>query len=305
MQLPFVMGTELTGIHLGYKEGQERRPNYDWGWVDNRRNHDLNAVKRALHASHTQYHGAHHDDHCIEISSKKLETYTAFKQFSIKTRKALADQFYFPKNPTAVCGGAHVHVGLHGHKRLKYELCRDLIMRPYLPWIFGEPDENGAMNVLINTADQFQEYTQRLARGEYINHYHNARYIDALMKPFNHRTNYAQLSDWQGKNHMFRLAPGYGTMEFRFMEMAPTWEEQELQLNFICQYMKWMQKRVENEQTTEVKLITDPAMQAIKPSTCVDLFAELCYDINIDFEEYKPFVRRNLYPRWQNGRTRV
>lgn len=305
MQLPYTMGTELTGIHLGYRNNAESRASYNWSMVDMRRDEDLNGVRRALHASHTRYHGLHHDDHCIEVSSPKLETYAAYKQFSVKARKALADHFYFPKNPTAVCGGAHVHVGLHGQKRMKYELCRDLIMRPYLPWIFGEPDEAGAMDVLINRAATYQDYLARIARHEYVNHMHNERYFHALSKPFNNRINYSQLSDWQGKNHMFRLAPGYGTIEFRFMEMAPTWEEQELQLQFICQYIKWMQKRIEAGQTTEINLITDEAMQQIKPSTCSDLFEEMCYDINIDFEDYKPFIRRNLYPRWQNGRKRL
>ena len=125
------------------------------------------------------------------------------------------------------------------------------------------------------------------------------------MKPYNHRVNYAQLSDWQGKTHMFRLSPGYGTLEFRFFEMANTWEEQELQVLFINQYMKWMQKRMDRGETTEIKLMMDRDMQAVKPRVCVDLFAELCYDINIKFEDYVPFIRRNLYPRWQNGRKRI
>lgn len=305
MQLNFVMGTELTGIHLGYKDN--RRIN-DWEeehQVDVRRNEDLSNIRRHLQSSHTPWHGIHHDDHCIEVSSPKMNTFCGMKQFSIKTRKAFADHFYFPKNPTAVCGGAHVHVGLQGLKRLKYEASKDLIMRPYLPWIFGEPDESGAMDVLINTADNYEEYKTRLAMGGYVSNYYGSRFIEALNKPYNVRTNYSQLSDWQGKNHMFRLAPGYGTLEFRFMEMTATWEEQELQLLFINQYMKWIQKRTEAGQTTEVKLINDKQMQAIKPRICVDLFAELCYDINIDFEDYVPFIRRNLYPRWQQGRKRV
>lgn len=305
MQLSFVMGTELTGIHLGYKNNRRITDWEDEYIIERRRDEDLNNVKKHLQSSHTRWHGIHHDDHCIEVSSPKIDTFIGMKQFSIKTRRALAEYFYFPKNPTAVCGGAHVHVGLQGLKRLKYEASKDLIMRPYLPWIFGEADEEGAMNVLINRADNYAEYKERQAQGCYVSNYYDARYIEALQKPYNARTNYAQLSDWQGKNHMFRLAPNYGTLEFRFMEMTPTWEEQELQLLFINQYMKWIQKRAETDQTTEVKLITDKQMQAIKPPVCVDLFAELCYDINVDFEDYVPFIRRNLYPRWQQGRKRV
>lgn len=306
MQLPFVMGTELTGIHMGYNERWRARHYEEIIRIEERRNVDLANVKHHLHASNTPYFGVNHDDHCIEISSPKLSSYQEYKQFSIKTRKALADNFYLPKNKHTVCGGAHVHIGLRGFKRMKFELSRDLIMRPYLPWIFGEPDENGAMDVMINRATQFKNYKRALASDSYNYHMRIERLIECLMKPYNHRVDYVTLSDnGFGKDYMFRLCREYSTAEFRFMEMASTWEEQELQLHFICQYMKWMVKRIEKDETTEIKLMTDSAMQAIKPETCVDLFAELCYDIKLNFEDYKPFIRRNLYPRWQDGRERM
>jgi len=75
-------------------------------------------------------------------------------------------------------------------------------------------------------------------------------------------------------------------------------------LQFICKYLEWMQLRTQHGNTTNVKLMTDEEMQAIEPRTCVDLFGELLYDIGLDIEEYKPFIRRNLYPRWKDGRKR-
>jgi len=315
MKLPFPMGTELTAIHIYYNESQYNRLiNYVWGGPDQHRydrmmqmcNEDVEKIIKHLHKSNTLFSKAAPDNHCIEVSSKIIHTYEDYRRFSINVRKAFADNFYAPKNPTAVCGGAHVHVGSIP-KKLQYEICRDLVMRPYLPWIFGEPDEDGSMNVLLNCKNSFKEYAYRSAMNDAdMNYYYFyiEKFIESLFRPFNNNFDYAYLSSCMGKDYMFRLSREYKTLEFRFMEMTETWEEQELQLHFICNYLKWVLERGYNW-SGHLNLLTDEELQAIKPQDCIDLFNELCYDIGLDSDDYKPFIKRNLYPRWEEGRKRV
>lgn len=307
MKLPFVMGTELTGINYGYREGWKNDLDYygpAYSAMCERRSSDINEIRRAMRESQTKYTHIDEDDHCIEIASRKIETYEDFESFSVNARQALYSNFYFPKSPEAVCGGAHIHVGIPRdsqgfYKQFKYHLCRDLVMRPYLPWVFGEPDEEGAMNTLINAKEHLEDYIDT--------GWNNiGEYLDALNKPFNFRTNYVRLSDdADAKDKMFRLSP-FNTIEFRFFEMTETWEEQELQLHFVCQYMKWMYSRYNRGyQTEDIKLMYPDDLQDIRPGQAVEQFEELCYNIDLNFEDYKPFIKRNLYPRWQNGRMRI
>ncbi len=307
MNLPFVMGTELTGIHASYDEATSvathRNLDFDWFEFESRREASLKNVRNDLRLAGLKIHGIHYDDHCLEISSKKISDFASLKNFCIKTRKIMQNNLFFPKNPTTVCGGAHVHVGIKDMK-IKYEIARDLVMRPYLPWVFGEPDEAGAMDVLINKKEEFEDYAIRVASNQPCYGSYSARFLSALMLPFNPETNYNDLSDSIGKETMFRLSEGYNTLEIRFMEMTETWEEHELQLNFISHYIDWMLMRILTNRTTHIKLITNREMQKIEPKVCADLFNELCYDIGLNPDDYAPFIKRNLYPRWQDGRKR-
>ncbi len=310
MKLPFIIGTELTGIHKLYRNNIGMY-NYEF---DVRMQQIFNNVKKHLKQSHTPYHQMHEDDHCLEISSRKIYTTEEYKRFSVNVRKAMEDNFFYPKHNLAVCGGAHIHVGFPSGfpyvLEFKYRLARDLVMRPYLPWVFGEPDEKESMDVLINKKTMMDRYLLQLRNTDSYNQmiregsmHNQERYLNALMLPFNRSTPYSRMGN--GKSHMFRLCQSYRTVEFRFFEMTKTWEEQKLQFDFLIAYLKWqLRQHSKKMPMTEIKLMTHKELQLVKAKDAVDQFAELCYDIGVDFEDYKPFVKRNLYPRWQQGRVR-
>jgi hypothetical protein len=310
MDLPFVMGTELTGIHRLYRE--EERKWHMWA-VHERKSKDRESVRRHLEMTHTGYYNIAFDDHCLEISSPKLKTFESYRAFSQNVRTIMANHDYYPKNPTVVCGGGHIHVGVPKTPwggKFRYHVARDLIMRPYLPWVFGEPDEEDAMNVLINKANDYRLMDEIWQAGGDrivgdIGRYGDTRFIKHLELPYNPRTRYVNMSNRHGgKTHMFMLT-SYPTIEFRFFEMAPSWEDQELQMHFLIAYLNWMVKRLEREDYTDIQLITDEQMQAIEPGVCESLFEEMCYHIGVVYEDYEHIVERNLYPRWTNGRKRL
>jgi len=298
------MGTELTGINKNFISSMDYNTTYA----------HVNWIIESLKSNRTPFEAVHRDDHCIEISSKKLRSFEQYENFSKKIRALLKNENYFPKCEETVCGGAHIHVNMRGNKEFAYFLCRDLVMRPYLPWIFGEPDENEAMDVLINSKVEVEKIKKDYdgnpykynGRDSYLNgrYIYKERFLFQLMKPYNRLIPYFIYSDDFGKGYMFRLSHYYKTLEFRFFEMTETWEEQKLQMEFLCAYLKWMQKRFKKGITTRIKLMTDPEMQKIRPIQCVRKFHRLCTDIGVNFNDYKPFITRNLYPRWRNGRVR-
>ena len=284
MRLPFVMGTELTGIHAGYKNGYE----YGGGVYSDayiRKKNEKNKIKAFITKRGLKYHVVDYDSHCMEVSSPLLRTFEQYERWSKNIREILINYHYYPKNNDAVCGGAHIHVDMRNNKEFSYHLACDLVMRPYLPWIFGEPDENGSM-------DSWRE-------GDFL------WYGFSLKEPYNPNTNYIGACEMTGKDKMFRLTY-LKTLEFRFFEMTETWEEQELQLRFLCAYLEYMWSRYQSGYAApKVTLFTHQELQRIKPHQAVEQFNELCYNIKIDEDDYVPFIKRNLYPRWRLNRQRL
>jgi hypothetical protein len=309
--LPYTFGTELTGIHISYDEKYNLRIG-EWGeiaipdtvpreervhWRRNRFGEILNqsyaAIRNGLRRRRVSYANCGADGHCIETSSKICRTFDQLRHFSIGVRDTYEENLFFPKNPTAVCGGAHIHVGINDHK-LKWAIAKDLVMRPYLPWIFGEPDEEGAMNVYINKKIEIGHNEWAGSTDRFLNYLMRDEYIESSSL-------YGQ-----GNKDMMFLWTGteMDTFEFRFFEMAPTWDEQFHQINWLCAYIRWMQERTANKDYTHVQLCTNEYMQTIQPKPCVEAFEELCEDIGVDVEDYEHLFRRNLYPRWREERVR-
>ena len=200
-------------------------------------------------------------------------------------------------------------------------------MKPYLPWVFGEPDESGAMDSLINTKysiikgrKQRREYfsgeteISQEAFGWVMDTLVNDRYpLDAKYRPHSFYQIYGNncdknvpdiitQMDWD-KDYMFRMS-NFGTVEFRFMEMTPTWEEQELQINFVMKYIHWVDQRLQAKKETKVELITDGKLQKLRRIDALNQFNQLCSDIGVNPSDYQVFVDRNLTPRWRQGRYR-
>lgn len=333
---PYTIGTELTAIPRRYDEEVYR------SWRDNTANfvtsevlpEALASVKKLMKARGLRAHCIDIDSHCIEVSSPKLSRFADYKNWSIAVRKVYKDSDCYPQHPDTVCGGAHLHVG-NIPNELKIALAKDMIMRPYLPWVFGQPDECGAMDVLFDKKSWIHglissrlnrrpdQWPRDYTRGDIwaldvlMNDRHpmDAKYRqDLSYASWDLRTTFdpkvkknktpdiIKQMDWS-KDFMFRMS-GYGTVEFRFFEMAPVWEEQELQAKFALSYINWVRKRQEKGDETKVRLIDNKELQALKSVQVAGEFRGLCSEIGLDPAEYNVFIKRNLFPRWRDGRER-
>jgi hypothetical protein len=330
---PYTVGTELTAIPKDYDEQNYLNHRYEGHVTSVVMPKAFAEVKSKMKTLELPSHCIDIDSHCIEVSSPKFSKFEAYKKWCIAVRGVYKSANCYPQHPETVCGGAHLHVGNISNE-LKIALAKDMIMRPYLPWVFGQPDEAGAMDVLISRRDWIVDLiNKRIHRelGQYPNQYIRGEVwaLDALINDpypldarFKSEINYQNWElkntfarnklkkppdiitamDWS-KDFMFRMS-GYGTVEFRFFEMTPTWEEQEIQVEFAINYINWVKKRQAKGDVTKAHLITSRQLQKIEPDTAAKDFRSLCSEIGIDSKPYNRFIRRNLFPRWRNGRKR-
>lgn len=313
------MGIELTGVPAEFKEKYFNPSPYNELYEQHSQEMDVlllektDLIETELKNKNIKYYTCHHDVHCIEVSSPKLYTMQEAESWCIAVRDIFNFYDCYPKHPETVDGGAHIHLGIKD-KYLKVALAKDLIMRPFLPWVFGEKDEVDSMNVLINKKTYMRDllleednldrdvvfYSPGLFR-VLLSLIYNTDPVKVKISP---TCDIIGLMDWS-KDYMFRSCFHLNTFEFRFFEMTPTWEEQKLQIQFLMAYVKWVKNRMHRGDVTNVALITDHELQMIRPQQAIDGFKKLCQDIRIDFAPYKVFINRNLLPRWGKNKRRV
>jgi hypothetical protein len=311
MKFPYTFGTELTAIPTWFRHKKYRNT---WGVAhlqlfDNQcgqlygnRKYDGDSINSRLRTEcvkrRISIHDAGVDSHCLEISSKRTKTLAELSSWSKRVRHLFEDLGCKPKHPEMVDGGAHIHVGISNISQ-RLEMFKDLIMRPYLPWIFGDPAEAGAMDIVINRFDKINEEIQfRLGRSNFS----SAMSIDRELLNLLWNKNEIYWSTFDNKDLMVRLASHYETIEFRFFEMTNTWEEQELQIKFTNAYVRWFKENKFNKgKQIQLRFLTEKQLQAITKKDCLEQFDHLCCEIGLNTENYEPFICRNLYPRFEPG----
>lgn len=309
------IGIELTGVPW-----QLTKPLAYYELVDE---HHRSLKRQLLHLGINPW-SIHVDDHCVEIPTRKATEWAKISHDIQGIRRVLNKNGYYPKHPLVVCGGAHVHVEIKD-VRLKLWMVRDLIGRPYLPWVFGEPDDTESMVGLNGCWEEMdRELMRRIETNCYggsciYNSYNSYNFHNKVLEildnehpeevilpaiypsePLNARRLHRNISN---KDYMVVLSD-LGTIEFRFFEMAPNWAEQVLQLKWLWHYLEWAYASFVAGKRYPVRLLTSAQLQSITPSQAWDCFSDHCRTIGINPSEYAVFRKRNLLPRWQLGRER-
>jgi hypothetical protein len=196
MKFPYPIGIELTGVpEVPYDNPIEMNGFMQINWDRGMR--ERNSVRRSLPKPWRSK--AHIDMHCLEVPSPILNTYQQAKNFFQITRRAMLKNGLKPHHPDVVCGGGHIHVGVMDPV-LKQHVYNDICRRPWLPWIFSQPDEEWSCN---------------------------------------NRRNDGELACAWLKDYSVCLT-GYNTIEFRFFEAALNWREQWDHIDFVLRYMRYM-----------------------------------------------------------------
>ena len=329
MKFPYTMGVETTAFFPDFKG-----------------NHDVtyaykNIVAYEMKKANMKWHGCDIDCEVIEISSaadtrspKKLlswceKLFTFYKKYGLTAT-----------HPNHVDGGAHLHVGGMSHG-LKAAIIRDLLMRPYLTWIFTDPDDTESTDNINHKIHRNYPLLSELSTKEGWGKLHSdledwkklpkikdmwSGFLTSRPKAheLSVRENHMPVAEflfhgelWKksyrfsrgrvpagDKYSMYRLSE-HDTLEFRFFQATHDIEVQKSYVDFIQKYILWIEGRLKKRNVTKVVLESEIQLQERTAGDSVAEFKKLLKSLRLPYSRYSKLVRNNLYPRWRMGRERI
>lgn len=95
----------------------------------------------------------------------------------------------------------------------------------------------------------------------------------------------------------------HDTVEFRFFGAPLDWEEQKDHIDFVFKYIAYCKRRWKKKIPIgpNVKI---RRMKRMSSRTAIKHFRELLDQIGLPYSRYEKYVKRNLLPRWEDGRVR-
>jgi hypothetical protein len=313
-RFPYPLGIEITSIprisfdkrqeKQNAKERKERAETRAWslsglGYPPTVRLAMADSVQAALEARKIPFHDASSDDHCIEVSTKKLYTKNQLRNNFIRIRRVMADYGLRPHHPDMVCGGGHIHAGIPG-SRFRHEVMRDVCNRYFLQWVFSQPDEEEACDNLVASIDYNDPDIKQYLAGEY------APTDDGID---NIPTKVKALFDPKDKDGCCSksysvLISDLKTVEFRFFEAPLDWSEQWDQVEFVLRYVAYLKRQYDSGTRIKVVPISFAQLQKITPEMAIIEFKKLLGILKLPYKRYAKYVNRNLRPRWRLKRER-
>jgi hypothetical protein len=149
MKFPWTIGIELTGVP---------RKLFDTVIVrdDGFRGTDWDRVEKfeLMMRSKLGICG-HVDCHCFEVPSPPFKSSSSMRRWFLRVRRIMKNNGLTPHHPKAVCGGGHIHVKVDN--KLKSRLAKEIQSRPWLPWIFSQPDEEESCDNICSDGPEYWE----------------------------------------------------------------------------------------------------------------------------------------------------
>lgn len=179
-------------------------------------------------------------------------------------------------------GGGHLHVSPIGKKwdtGLVYEIFRDWLNRPWLNWIFNDPEDDWNASSMMTRSYGGEGDT-----------YEIVDYLWEHKKKLTKKTSRHVYGLPNGKDHgvVWRGGVGKGTIEFRFFDAPKNRREQELHVLFMDHWLTWLQKRWARGKRTPLRYRWPQDIQAVTLEQCEHEFIQMLTDIGLEdlTEEY-------------------
>jgi hypothetical protein len=246
-------------------------------------------------------YGIDRDGGCVEASSPILTTHEETEKWYKGMSGLMLQLGMTPHHDKMISGGGHLHVGPLPLKTA-INCIRDMQNRPYLLWIFNEPDNTLASDLFTGDLVSLKPSLVKAAQnatfdptvfGEpsmegrtALTFYGNPKYVK---------------HDWlpDDKNRMARwLGGGGGRMELRLFEAPMNWEEQKAHLDFTWAYIKY----IETTYKTEHAVTTVNSMVEQRKFTleiCRAEFLKFLTILGLKPEPYKRMLDENLTTKLQ------
>lgn len=297
MKFSYTIGIERTGIPE--KPLDTYRPAYRV-----KRDAVEAKISEALNRHGVRYEDAGRDLHCYEVASKILHTEAEAKRFFTGVEKAFKACGVKPHHPDTVCGGGHIHVGMKP-SRFRIEVVRDVCERFYLPWVFSQPDEEGACDNLTAYFNYDSAAVQAGMKGHPAPYECEWRFdYTAARLLFPSKVTRAIVNSELDRKDFSIRTTDFNTIEFRFFEAPLDWSEQRDHLEFLFAYLAYMRRRYKAGHRVRVQPRTLADLQEIQLDECITAFKKLCGSLRLKYSRYEKYVKRNLLPRWELDRVR-
>jgi hypothetical protein len=296
------MGIELTFMSP-YADG---KPNSD---VDSELAGGYARILQAiLNQRKVRFNDCSRDIRAVETSSPILKTWSEVEKFYKSVSNAALEIGLRPHVEKLISGGGHIHVG-----ELKPELIaamfREVQNRPWLNWVFNEPDDHNTHSYNSNLSSVDSKLKKAcMTVGCDPTLFMGGRSMSSEAQvgllfygPVEH-VNRAWFPN--DKSRVVRYAKEYDTFEFRFFRAPNHWEEQKAHVEFVEAFIKYVEKKVKDKVKIVTEMDSSTKLLAFTAEQSKDEFLKFLTELELKHEPYQELIDDNLADWFTRGKRK-
>ncbi len=295
-KLPYQIGIELTMMpQCLSKNGKEYGDNSiadSYG----------NIVMKILDRDGIKYNNADGDQKAVEVSSDILKTWKEVETFYTKVSKVMIDVGLKPQCDQLISGGGHIHVG-KVPKEIVVNTMRDIQNKPWLGWIFNDPDDktcNSYASTFKTIGDELRKASQEINANPGLFSRSISNEAKVALMFFGNPKFVGSNCLPDDKSRMTRYAKDYDTLEFRFFRAPDDWNEQKAHIEFVFAYLKYIKETYKDTRVV-VTVDSEAKVKAFTEVQCKNEFFALLETLKLDKANYMKCLEDNLHTRFVRG----
>lgn len=201
-----------------------------------------------------------------------------------------------PHDPKMISGGGHIHARYTPSLAMK--AFRDILRRPYLLWVFNDPNDKGCnlfneavgkidpdLIKIVNALPEDVKLDKMFDRG-----YMSEEFRRAIMYYAKSTENTKSAWLFDDKGYPLRWCARYDTLEFRFFDAPANWEEQKSHVMFVDAYTRWLK----NQPMVPTENLAPKAIRKYTTDSAQVEFYAFCQTLDLNPDDYESQVVRNL-----------
>jgi hypothetical protein len=266
--------------------------------------HLVDAYDNALdNAGVERFHGPKFDgERAVETPSNPLDRLWEIEEWYHRVTAIAKLVGFTPHDPNMISGGGHIHASYTVQMALK--AFRDVVSRPYLLWVFNDPNDKGCklFNEAIEKIDkEVIEAVAALPDNLKLDKVFDSGSVTesfrrAVMYYGKNLTLVKERWLFDDKGYMVRWVPEHKTLEFRFFDAPLDWPEQKSHVLFVDAYTRWIMDQPLRP-TTQIKPI---AIRKYTEDQAIGEFQAFCEELKLDSAMFDSQIARNV-KGWVSG----
>lgn len=270
-------------------------------------------IKVELESRGINFHNCNSDPDCVEISSLPMKAWKPLAAFYEIVNSIVTFYRLRPRTKFYSSGGGQIHVGDLSVREM-VAITRDISNRPYLSWIFNDPEDDINAKSFVSSlclltgedAKKAKRWNKRFYQYHTYNPVDNKILRSLLWYAPDMSPNGVlgtirahQLFVGIHKSYAVSYREEYETLEFRFFEMQKNLGEVEDHVRFLLTYVEWVCKRLEAGDVSVPTLSHPMHLKRFTKERCIAEFKALLVQLDLPYAKYRKYVNRNLPLRFQ------